>query len=106
MLELKSLNVKEGGFVETVYNANHSTPGRDGTCLELEVCVLQNQRTGKTWVEVNGMRPELNTLDTAEALDKLAEWAERLVIALRTRGPATPVAVAFNDPQQSVPALT
>tara|TARA_B100001105_G_scaffold255398_1_gene254590 strand:+ start:4332 stop:4652 length:321 start_codon:yes stop_codon:yes gene_type:complete len=103
MLELKSLNVKEGGFVETVYSATHSTPGRSGTFLELEVCVVQNQRMGKTWVEVGGMRPELNTLDTGEALDKLAEWAERLAVALRHRGPATAVVVAFNDPQQTSP---
>lgn len=100
MLELKALHVKEGGFVETVYTATHSTPGRSGTCLELEVCVSQNQRMGKTWVEVGDMRPELNTLDTNEALDKLAEWAERLAIALRHRGPATPVVVAFSDPQR------
>lgn len=99
MLELKGLRVKEGGFVETAYNATHTTPGRAGTCLELDVVLSQNQRMGKTWVEVT-LRPELKTLNTDEALDKLAEWAERLAIALRHRGPATPVAMAFNDPSR------
>jgi hypothetical protein len=104
VLELKSLSVKDGGFIEAAYNATHTTPGRSGTCLDLEVCVVQNQRMCKTWVEVRGMRPELNTLDTGEALDKLAEWAERLAIALRSRGPATPVALSYFEPQR--PAST
>lgn len=99
MLELKGLRVKDGGFIETSYNVTHTTPGRSGTCLELDVCVSQNQRMGKTWVEVT-LRPELSTLSTDDALDKLAEWAERLAIALRHRGPATPVAVAFDTPQR------
>ncbi len=99
MLEIKNLVVKEGGFIETTYDASHSTPGRAGTCLELDISISQHQRMGKTWAEVT-LRPELNTLDAGEALDKLADWAERLAIALRNRGPVTPVAVAFNDPQR------
>jgi hypothetical protein len=95
MLELKHLRTKDAGFVEAVYSATHSTPGRGGTCLKLDVTLTTNTRMGKTFVTAE-LNPQLDTLDPNAAFDKLAEWAERLALTLRNRGPATPAAYVFE----------
>lgn len=96
MLELKHLRVKEAGFVEAVYTATHSTPGRGGTCLELDVTLTTNARMGQTHVAAE-LSSQLDTQDPNVALDKLAEWAERLAVTLRNRGPASAVAYVFEE---------
>lgn len=97
MLELKKLEVREAGYMDVVYSATHTTPGREGTHLEIDVSLRVNREMQKTWVAVK-LDPELNTVDTDVALDKLAEWAERLAISLRSRGPASVAVVAFDQP--------
>ena len=98
MLELKFTSVRDAGSIDITYAATHTMPGRGGTHLALDVVLTQNRRMGKTWVTAL-LEPELNTLDSDVALDKLAEWAERLALTLRNRGPATAVAAAFDSPQ-------
>jgi hypothetical protein len=100
MLELKKMAARDDGFVDITYEASHTLPERGGTHLELDVVLTQNRRMGKTWVKV-ALAPELSTLDPDVALDKLAEWAERLALTLRHRGPATSVAVSFDSPQST-----
>lgn len=97
MLKLKHLEVRDAGFVDVTYCAEHCTPGRSGTSLELDVTLRVNRKTHTTWASVT-LAPEVKSADADVALDKLAEWAERLALSIRNRGAGAPVAMVFDNP--------
>ena len=99
MLTLKTSNFSDDHVLRTVYDAMHSRPGRGGTVLHLDVVVEQHLRIGRASGKVV-LDPVLDGGSTEEVLNKLADWAERLAIALRHRGVASNRVPVFEDPVQ------
>lgn len=96
MLNLFKCDVTEG-VITSAYEIRHTTPGRDGTTLALDVVVQQDTRFGVTKVRAL-LDPRIEALDTEAALDKLADWAERLAVAVRHRGVVSARVPSYENP--------
>lgn len=86
-LELQSYTTDRGRVA--TYKLTHSTPGRNGTILDLVVRISDfSDGTGKGKQRVRAevsLDPYVDG-DAEAALDKLAEWMERAAEAIRKRG--------------------
>jgi hypothetical protein len=99
MLNLKSVAVDKDGAITTSYAAVHVQPGGRGTHLELDLSVRQDPRFG--FIQARALlEPRLEGKTTDEILDKLADWAERLAIALKHRGVGAMLVPVFNAPMR------
>ena len=83
------------------YHVRHSTPGRDGTCLELDVHIKTSDFESSKKVLLNCPLGEIAAETQEAALDKLADWAERLAFTLRNRG--TPACHVASYPAPTKP---
>ena len=85
MLTLQSCHADDDKSALTAhYRLTHSRPGRGGTTLELNVRVVH--AFGRVTADITDLAPRVETTNTEEALDKLAEWLERAAAGLRARG--------------------
>lgn len=98
MLNVKSLEINGVSHVVT-YDAEHTTPGRDGTCLTFPIQVLSFPagNTVRTKIDI---AIDCETVDGQEvAFDRLASYLERMAIAIRERG--KPTAFVFSYPEKA-----
>jgi hypothetical protein len=81
------------------YTAEHSTPGREGTTLK-ETIKVRHSRMCKNDERVTAsITIEAKRGNEEDALDKLAEYLERMAIAIRTRGVPQVVASDYRNPK-------
>lgn len=78
-----------------VYELSHSTPGRQGTTLSLNVHI--EMAFGRTKAQVLDLQPEVEGENPEAALDKLADWLERSAKALRERGKPQPLFSSYPE---------
>jgi hypothetical protein len=89
-LTLQSVEILEDGRIHrATYKAVHSTPGRSGTTLDVNVAVKVG--FGQTWVTLPDLEVLLKEENVEAGLDKMADWLERTAQAIRERGKPTPV---------------
>ncbi len=102
MLTLKSVSTGDHDALVAHYEAQHTNPGAHATTLKLDVEVCQQLRFGR--VEARAvLAPVVEGSDAGDALDKLADWAERLALAIRHRGRVGVLVPTFSNPK-SAPA--
>lgn len=82
-LELKSVNVISLGELRVEYALTHSTPGREGTCLE-QPLVLTIRPGGHTLCTLHIDDCTGGTIN--EALDRMSTWLRRLADGIENRG--------------------
>lgn len=82
-LELQSVNVICRSELTAKFNVIHSTPGRDGTCLE-EPLTLTIQPGGSTLCTLHIDDCKGGTPD--EALARMSMWLRRLADGIEQRG--------------------
>jgi hypothetical protein len=100
MLKLTKTEISKDQRVLT-YTARHSTPGRNGTTLDLDIEVVitptsASARMSKIEADVS-VEP-----DPEAALDKLASWLERTALAIRTRGYPVSIASDYPNPAKTL----
>jgi hypothetical protein len=86
---IKTAVTAEGRVTVATYRLEHNQPGRNGTCLSLDVTLEHGFNRIK--VGMPDLAPEVSGVDPEAALDKLAEWLERSAIAIRKRGTPSPI---------------
>lgn len=100
MLTFKSARLDdEGRVLESVYEARHANPGRS-TTLTLDVLVRRDTLFGHVKASAV-LAPSVEAGTAEEALDKLADWAERLALAIRHRGEASNDVPVFSEPTKA-----
>lgn len=103
MLNLKSVTSDEH-TLDVVYEAVHVNPGRAGTHLAQDIRLRQHRHFGRFDARIEAhavIEPTLEAGTPEEALDKLADWAERLALAIRNRGTAANRVPVFECPTQA-----
>ena len=103
MLTLKAAKLSDDQVLTAAYEAAHTRPGHDGTTLRLDVVVDRHLGFGRVTARAT-LVPCIEGGTTEEALDKLADWAERLAIAIRHRGPASVLVPTFETPSSPAEA--
>jgi Asp-tRNA(Asn)/Glu-tRNA(Gln) amidotransferase C subunit len=92
MLHLKSLNVEEHEL-KVVYEAVHS---RNGRTLTEDIIVQQLRHNGQAKASLSLKNCEAKSVE--DALDRMANWCERIASAIRGRGENSVAALQFVAP--------
>jgi hypothetical protein len=101
MLNIKSSSMRDE-VLTVVYEAWNQAPNA-GSILELDIEISKNLTIANGKTRFKAVLAEDVTGDAEAALDKLADWAGRLAIAIRHRGPATSVLPTFPSPVRPKP---
>ncbi|MBC8742885.1 hypothetical protein F6X40_41210 [Paraburkholderia sp. UCT31] len=102
MLTITGSKVDEHNRLTVTYEAYNQAPNA-GSILELPVTLIHDLKLSPGKTRFRAVMEETVTGDAEAALDKLADWAERLAIAIRHRGPATAVVPSFPSPVRPKP---
>ncbi|QEL55487.1 hypothetical protein [Chromobacterium paludis] len=84
-IKLKKIEEKQvgpfGRSLLACYEVSHETSGLDGTRLSQELIVVFDPRIGEVAAKLT--LTDLNAPSFDAALEKMAEWCDRMAIALR-----------------------